>query len=500
MNGVVKVVRNHWPTWVGIALVSAGVVLVWVGPKNQPWVGMLLGAGVALLGYALFRLPLWERRALEVGGNVVLRTLAVLVILGLVNFLAVQYPYKFDLSANQRFTLAPESQKLVQNLKEPVRVIIFDQQITPPTRQLLENYRQAAGDQQFSFEVIDPRSNPVKAQEFQVQGFGEVHLESGKRRERLREPLNESSLSNAIVRLTQTQQGNVAFLQGHGERPLEPGQRGSFSQAQQALQARNFNTQPLNLLETPQIPKDTNVVIVAGPQQPLLAPEVRALEQFVKGGGGLLLLLDPLEPGKNDRGLQDLLKWAGVKLDGRFIVSNTEIIQGAGRGVAVTTRYADHPVTKEFGQGLALFPLAQAVDLVGEGEKQGTPLFLTGRGIWAESNTQAEPFFDPQQDREGPLSIGVAVEKGKGRLVVIGDSEFAADGLFNLQRNGDVFLNSVNWLAKSENQPLSIRSKDPTNRRLSITTPLATSVTLLALVGLPGGALLAAAVVWWRRR
>jgi ABC-type uncharacterized transport system involved in gliding motility auxiliary subunit len=224
------------------------------------------------------------------------------------------------------------------------------------------------------------------------------------------------------------------------------------------------------------------------------------LEQFVKNGGGLLLLLDPLEPAKNDRGLQDLLKWAGVKLDGRFIVSNTEIIQGAGRGVAVTTRYADHPITKEFGQSLALFPLAQAVDLVGEGEKTGVPLFLTGRGIWAESNTQEDPFFDPQQDREGPLPIGVAVEKGKGRLVVIGDSEFVADGLFNLQRNGDVFLNSVNWLAQNEAQPLSIRSKDPTNRRLNIATPLATSVTLLALIGLPGGALVAAAVVWWRRR
>jgi ABC-type uncharacterized transport system involved in gliding motility auxiliary subunit len=499
MNVVVKVVRNHWPAWVGIALVAAGVVVVLVGPKNQPWGGLLLGAGVALLGFALFRLPLWDQRALAVGGNVVLRTLAVVVILGLVNFLAVQYPYKLDLSANQRFTLAPESQKLVQNLQKPVRVVVFDQQITPTIRQLLENYRKVAGDK-FSFEVIDPRSNPVQAQEFGVQGFGEVYLVSGQRRERLREQLTEANLSNAIVRLTQAKQGNVAFLQGHGERPLEPGQQGSFSQAQQALQARGFNVQPLNLAETGQIPKDTNVVIVAGPQQTLLAPEARALEQFVKNGGGVLLLLDPLEAAKNDRGLQGLLKWAGVKLDGRLIVSNTEIIQGAGRGVAVTTRYADHPITKDFGQSLALFPLAQAVDLVGEGEKTGVPLFLTGRGIWAESNTQEEPFFDPQQDREGPLPIGVAVEKGKGRLVVIGDSKFAADGLFNLQRNGDVFLNSVNWLTKNEAQPLSIRSKDPTNRRLNIATPLATSVTLLALIGLPGGALVAAAVVWWRRR
>ncbi|APB33591.1 ABC-type uncharacterized transport system involved in gliding motility, auxiliary component [Gloeomargarita lithophora Alchichica-D10] len=499
MNRVVKVFRNHWPAWVGIALVTAGVVIALVGPKNQPWGGLLLGAGVALLGYALFRLPLWDKRALAVGGNVVLRTLAVLVILGLVNFLAVQYPYKFDLSANQRFTLAPESQKLVQTLKQPVRVIVFDQQITPPTRQLLENYRKVAGDK-FSFEVIDPRSNPVKAQDFGVQGFGEVYLESGQRRERLRDQLTEANLSNGIVRLTQAKQGNVAFLQGHGERPLEPGQRGSFSQALAALQARNFNVQPLNLAETGQVPQGTNVVIVAGSQQPLLAPEARALEQFIKNGGGVLLLLDPLEAAKNDRGLNQLLAQAGVKLDGRFVVSNTEIIQGAGRGVAVTTRYAEHPITQDFGQSLALFPLAQAVDLVGEGEKNGVPLFLTGRGIWAESNTKEEPIFDPQTDREGPLPIGVAVNVGKGRLVVIGDSEFAADGLFNLQRNGDVFLNSVNWLAQNESQPLSIRSKDPTNRRLNIATPLATTITLLALIGLPGGALVAAAVVWWRRR
>ena len=499
MNQLVKVVRTYWPTWVGIALVAAGVVMALVGPKNQPWGALSLGVGVVLLGYALFRLPLWERRALEVGGNVALRTLAVLVILGLVNFLAVQYPYKVDLSANQRFTLAPESRKLVQQLKQPVRVIIFDQQITPAIRQLLENYRREGGDK-FRYEVIDPRRNPVKAQEFQVQGFGEVHVESGRRRERLREALSESSLSNAIVRVTQAKQGNVVFLQGHGERPLEAGQRGSVSQAQQALQARNFQVQPLNLAETNGIPKGTDVVIVAGPQQPLLTAEAQALERFVKNGGGVLLLLDPLEPAKNDRGLQELLGWAGVKLDGRLIVSQTELIQGAGRGMAVTTRYADHPITKDFGQSLALFPLAQAVDLVGEGEKQGVPLFLSGRGIWAESNPKEEPFFDPQQDREGPLPIGVAVEKGKGRLVVIGDSDFIADGLFNLQRNGDVFLNSVSWLSRQDTQPLSIRAKDPTNRRLRITTPLATAVTLLALIGLPGGALTVAAVVWWRRR
>lgn len=408
MQGVTKFVRNYWPTWLGVALVTAGVVLVVVGPKNPPWGGLVLGAGIALLGYALFRLPLWDRRALEVGGNVLLRTLAVLVILGLVNFLAAQYPAKVDVSANQRFTLAPESERLMQNLKAPVRVIIFDQQINQAARQLLENYRRASQGQ-LTYEVIDPRRNPVLAQQFGVQGFGEVYLESGQRRERLREQLNESNLSNAIFRLTQPNQGKVVFIQGHGERSLEPaqpGQRAGFSQAKQVLQARNFEVQPLNLTETPQIPQGTKVVVVAGPQQPFLGPEVKALQTFVQQGGGLLLLLDPLEPERNDRGLGPLLQQAGVKLDGRIIVSQTEIIQGAGRGVAVTTRYADHPITRDFGQSLALFPIAQPVDLVGEGEKNGVPLFLTGRGIWAERNTREEPFLTRSRTGKGRCRSG----------------------------------------------------------------------------------------------
>jgi fructose-1,6-bisphosphatase/inositol monophosphatase family enzyme len=50
MNQLVKVVRTYGPTWVGIALVAAGVVMALVGPKNQPWGALALGVGVVLLG------------------------------------------------------------------------------------------------------------------------------------------------------------------------------------------------------------------------------------------------------------------------------------------------------------------------------------------------------------------------------------------------------------------------------------------------------------------
>lgn len=46
----------------------------------------------------------------------------------------------------------------------------------------------------------------------------------------------------------------------------------------------------------------------------------------------------------------------------------------------------------------------------------------------------------------------------KGRVVVTGSSLFAANRFFKLQGNGDLFLNSISWLAEDENL-IAIRPK-----------------------------------------
>ncbi len=85
-------------------------------------------------------------------------------------------------------------------------------------------------------------------------------------------------------------------------------------------------------------------------------------------------------------------------------------------------------------------------------------------------------------------------------MVVIGNSDFATDGLFEQQLNGDVFLNSVTWLSQQDQQPLSIRPKEVKNRRINLTTAQANLLTSLSLFVLPLLGLVAAIVLWWRRR
>jgi ABC-type uncharacterized transport system involved in gliding motility auxiliary subunit len=86
------------------------------------------------------------------------------------------------------------------------------------------------------------------------------------------------------------------------------------------------------------------------------------------------------------------------------------------------------------------------------------------------------------------------------RLVVIGNSSFGTDGLFSQQLNGDVFLNSVNWLSKVDKPVLSIRPKEATNRRFNMTFRQQLFLALLALVGFPLAGLIGAGTLWVKRR
>lgn len=106
----------------------------------------------------------WGKRSTQAGTNAAFAMLGFVVILGLINFLGNRYNYRLDLTENNLFTLSPETQQLVRNLNQPVKVWIFDQTQSPQDKELLENYRRQGAN--FSFEYVDPNNNPGLAKKF----------------------------------------------------------------------------------------------------------------------------------------------------------------------------------------------------------------------------------------------------------------------------------------------------------------------------------------------
>ncbi|NJO18930.1 MAG: ABC transporter, partial [Spirulinaceae cyanobacterium RM2_2_10] len=301
--------------------------------------------------------------------------------------------------------------------------------------------------------------------------------------------LSESQLTNGIERLRRDRQLQVYFLQGHGELPLDLVEGGLFA-AVSGLEASGFGAAPLNLPEVGEIPEDANVIVIASPDRALFPAEINALEDFLETGGGLMVLLDP----DSDRSLYPLLNDWGIEIDERLIVD----MSGRGRflnlspATPLITDYGSHPIVADFGEGVSVFPLAQPVVIETDeaDDLLAVPLAMTPPEMWAERDVDEEASleFDPERDLAGPLNLGIAVERLSPddtadtaetldtddevadeplpRLVVFGNAGFATNGWFEQQLNGDLFLNSMRWLAKEEDAILAIRPRELANRRI----------------------------------
>ena len=66
--------------------------------------------------------------------------------------------------------------------------------------------------------------------------------------------------------------------------------------------------------------------------------------------------------------------------------------------------------------------------------------------------------------------------KPETRVVVFGDSDFAANGVLGIQGNRDLFMNTVGWLSQQENL-ISIRPKEADDRRITLTATQQTNIT-----------------------
>jgi len=86
-------------------------------------------------------------------------------------------------------------------------------------------------------------------------------------------------------------------------------------------------------------------------------------------------------------------------------------------------------------------------------------ILLTNPGTWTISKSSYDKWefdFVDGKGKIGPVSVAVAVNMfpaGKGgKIVVIGDSDFANDSYIDLFGGGnrDLFLNSVEWLVEGE--------------------------------------------------
>jgi ABC-type uncharacterized transport system involved in gliding motility auxiliary subunit len=487
---------------ISIVLSVAGIVFVTItGQWTLNSITLLVIGAIFFLFWLVIKLRnrsnFGRQTSIKATIESIVKTILFFSIITSINFFVISHSLRIDLTENQIFTLTPQSQAIAANLKQPLKVWIFNRNITPETQTLLQNYQRYSNN--FSYQII-PKLNTI-AQQFSVSSLGDVYLQYGTKKQKLDTVvtlgtnITEAQLTNAIAEIQQDRTSYIYFLQGHGE-PALNATEGGYSQAISALTKQNYLVKPLNLTITPQIPKNADLIAIAKPMGQLLPSEIKTLQQYLQNGGNLLLMLMP----NTDIGLNPILQEWGIQLDNRLVIDATAT-RNRPPTVVLVNRYGKHPITDRFDDGIALFPQSRIVKTTEKADITATPIVITNKNTWAESNLAGESItFNPQEDIAGPLNIAIALTKENSRMVIFGSAIFATDDWFTQQLNGDLFLNTVDWLTGADRDNLSIPPKQFTNRRIDLTSLQASIISWLAIVIFPLLGFILAGITWWRKR
>lgn len=449
----------------------------------------------------------------------------IVVIAGLLVFVSDRYKWDADWTYGNRNSLTQASKRMLDAMPDRIEFTAFadpgpDRQ---PIRSRIDRYRRYRDDIVLTF--VDPAKKPRKMRELGVRRPGEVHVSYQGRSQTL-DDLTEQSVTNALQQLSVAGEQWVVFLTGHGERdPRDDGQ-GGYSLLARELDNQGLKTRPLNLAETPTVPDNVSVLVIASPQRSLLPGEVQLIRDYVAGGGNLLWLDDPGRRFGLESLAADLdLTWR----HGTVIYPDYRELGLQHPAIALVIGYPRHPVTEHLSS-LTLFPFAGGLAQTPAPENgqqndnrwQAQPLLRSPTRSWLETGSLEDEqivFEEGSGDARGPITMGMALtrprpasdnggdndkekhnpDEGQQRVAVIADSDFLANGYVESVGNLDLGVSLVQWLSHRDRQ-ISVRVPPAPDNSLRLAPWQGRTIWYLFVLLLPAALLLAGMGRWWWRR
>lgn len=477
-------------------------------------------------------------RRWKIALDTILRTLLVIAVVFMINYIGSIFYRQFYLSSQTRIHLSPRTVSILQSLTNRVDVTVYydkNEGLYPTIMALLNEYHRL--NPRINVKTVDYVSNPGEATQvvekyhllsstkdlviFDSVGAdpprykiapGEMLAQYGptgmkdKKIEFAPVAFNgEKMFTSMLLALASAKPFNAYFLQGDGEPKLEDSGGDGYLRFKEILEENYVRVQPLNLFGNSDIPSDCNLLIIAGPRMRFSDSELQKIDHYLSQGGRLLAMFNYYSISQ-PTGLEDLLAHWGINVVADAVQDPKNGISGDGSAISVQD-FAQHPAVNALQGSSFVLVLPRPIGVIDN--KSNTSPDSPTVTILAQSSEDAMLLNQRGlAPRQYPLMAaveqnsvkGIANTGGNMRMIVVGDSLFLNNNVIQFGENSEFANCAVSWLL---DQPILLKGIGPQqldNFRLLMSTAQMEKVGLLLLGAFPGAVLAFGWLIWLRRR
>ena len=462
-----------------------------------------------------------QKNAMRGGAYSVVITAVVLAILVAVNVFFSALPAsstEYDISASKLYSVTSNTRSVVSALTEDVTIywIVQAGEEDAVIEKLLDRYESLSDH--ITVEKRNPDVYPTFAEQY-TDGTvynNSLVVECGDRSRYISNTdiyLTDASLysysystsfdgegaiTSAIDYVTNPDQPVVYALTGHGEEDLPA----TFADS---LEKENITVEELSLLNTDEIPEDAACLIVYAPQSDISEAERILLEDYVAGGGKLLVMAGPVE----DADLTNfyaLLEPYGITAAEGIVVEGDREHYAFSTPAILMPDLADSDITTPLAEEgyYVILPLAVGLEM-GENTTGATvtSLLTTSDAAFSKPDGYDMTSYEKEDgDLDGPFALAVdAAYSNGGELIWVSSSAYL-DDMYNAYSSGANVNFTMNALSQliGESEAMSIRAKSLNYNYLTISDSVSGLLQVLMIGVIPLAFLGAGITVVVRRR
>jgi len=478
-------------------------------------------------------------RRWRIGFDLTLRTLLVLAVIVMINYLGAQFFTRFYLSSQTRVQLSSRTVNVLHALTNQVTVTLYydrTDEFYPTILALLHEYQTV--NPNITVRTVDYIRDAGEAEKIKEQyklnsdkdmvifdgGAGRLGFVDGdgltqyvlnsvkqatgeKELEFLKKPVSfsgEMIFTSRLLALENPQPLKAYFLQGHGEPSLKDSdkQRGYLTFGL-VLGQNNLAVTNLELLGDQDVPADCNLLIIAAPTQPLGETELQKIDQYLAQGGRLFALFDYLSI-DHPTGLEPILQKWGINVMADYV---KDLQDSPNKGFDIQVQdFSKHPIVSPLAQRSLHMVLPRPVAKVVWQTRPANAPDVQELAFSGPTSTLGVDKSEPPHSypliaaAEQKTVAGVANPRGSTRIVVAGDSIFLGNYYIEDVADRDFLDSTINWLLDRNALVSGIAPQKVTEYRLLMTEARQRQSRWLLLGALPGSILLFGGLVWLLRR